>query len=96
VKQNLALRTVIFGGEALELQGLRPWFERHGDKKPRLVNMYGITENLRSRYLPAHHLEGCARRAGQRDRRAHPRFADLSLRRKSRIWYLWASQARST
>jgi amino acid adenylation domain-containing protein len=44
VKQNLALRTVIFGGEALELQGLRPWFERHGDKKPRLVNMYGITE----------------------------------------------------
>lgn len=43
-KQNLALRTVIFGGEALELQGLRPWFERHGDERPRLVNMYGITE----------------------------------------------------
>ncbi len=37
-------RTVIFGGEALELQALRPWFERHGDESPRLVNMYGITE----------------------------------------------------
>jgi len=26
------------------LQGLRPWFERHGDQYPRLINMYGITE----------------------------------------------------
>lgn len=41
---NLALRTVIFGGEALELQSLQPWFERHGDREPQLVNMYGITE----------------------------------------------------
>ena len=41
---GLALRRVIFGGEALELQSLRPWFERHGDERPRLVNMYGITE----------------------------------------------------
>jgi amino acid adenylation domain-containing protein len=41
---SLALRLVILGGEALELQSLRPWFERHGDQKPRLVNMYGITE----------------------------------------------------
>jgi amino acid adenylation domain-containing protein len=41
---TLALRLVIFGGEALELEGLRPWFERHGDAHPRLVNMYGITE----------------------------------------------------
>jgi amino acid adenylation domain-containing protein len=40
----LALRLVIFGGEALELQSLRPWFERHGDEQPQLVNMYGITE----------------------------------------------------
>ncbi len=39
-----SLRTVIFGGEALELESLRPWFLRHGDKRPRLVNMYGITE----------------------------------------------------
>jgi amino acid adenylation domain-containing protein/non-ribosomal peptide synthase protein (TIGR01720 family) len=40
----LALRLVIFGGEALELASLRPWMERHGDQRPRLVNMYGITE----------------------------------------------------
>ncbi|CAM2069713.1 Amino acid adenylation domain-containing protein [Sulfidibacter corallicola] len=43
-REDLALRYVIFGGEALDLPGLRPWFERHGDAKPRLVNMYGITE----------------------------------------------------
>jgi amino acid adenylation domain-containing protein len=41
---DLALRLVIFGGEALELQALRPWFARHGDRAPQLVNMYGITE----------------------------------------------------
>jgi amino acid adenylation domain-containing protein len=40
----LRLRTVIFGGEALDLSSLRRWFERHGDKSPQLVNMYGITE----------------------------------------------------
>ena len=40
----LALRWVIFGGEALELRGLVPWFERHGEARPALVNMYGITE----------------------------------------------------
>ena len=40
----LALRYVIFGGEALDLQSLSPWFERHGDAAPQLVNMYGITE----------------------------------------------------
>ena len=42
--RELSLRYVIFGGEALELQSLKPWFERHGDQNPRLVNMYGITE----------------------------------------------------
>ena len=42
--QDLALRYVIFGGEALEMQSLKPWYERHGDQKPVLVNMYGITE----------------------------------------------------
>jgi len=40
----LALRYVIFGGEALELASLRPWMARHGDQRPRLINMYGITE----------------------------------------------------
>jgi amino acid adenylation domain-containing protein len=40
----LALRYIIFGGEALEPAQLRPWFDRHGDASPILVNMYGITE----------------------------------------------------
>ncbi len=41
---QLALRYIIFGGEALKLSALKPWFEKHGDAKPQLVNMYGITE----------------------------------------------------
>ncbi|UGT57903.1 non-ribosomal peptide synthase/polyketide synthase [Nocardia asteroides] len=40
---DYALRTVIFGGEALEPQRLAGWFARYPDS-PRLVNMYGITE----------------------------------------------------
>ncbi|HKU72447.1 MAG TPA: amino acid adenylation domain-containing protein [Pyrinomonadaceae bacterium] len=43
-RDELSLRLVIFGGEALELQSLKPWIERHGDERPQLVNMYGITE----------------------------------------------------
>jgi amino acid adenylation domain-containing protein/non-ribosomal peptide synthase protein (TIGR01720 family) len=43
-RRPLALRYVVFGGEALEMQSLGPWFDRHGDETPRLVNMYGITE----------------------------------------------------
>lgn len=39
-----ALRLVIFGGEALEPETLRPWLDHFGDAQPRLVNMYGITE----------------------------------------------------
>ena len=44
VSDNLSLRYVIFGGEALEMHSLKPWFDRHGDQRPKLVNMYGITE----------------------------------------------------
>jgi amino acid adenylation domain-containing protein len=44
VPGDLRLRYVIFGGEALDLKSLKPWFDRHGDARPRLVNMYGITE----------------------------------------------------
>ncbi|HEX9935942.1 MAG TPA: amino acid adenylation domain-containing protein, partial [Longimicrobium sp.] len=40
----LALRHVIFGGEALDPATLRGWVERRGDDRPRLTNMYGITE----------------------------------------------------
>jgi amino acid adenylation domain-containing protein len=38
------LRWVIFGGEALELRSLEPWWDLLGDRSPVLVNMYGITE----------------------------------------------------
>lgn len=40
----LALKWVVFGGEALDLTTLAPWIERHGDEAPQLINMYGITE----------------------------------------------------
>ncbi|HVG44159.1 MAG TPA: amino acid adenylation domain-containing protein, partial [Longimicrobium sp.] len=42
--RELALRHVVFGGEALEPASLRGWVERRGDDRPSLVNMYGITE----------------------------------------------------
>jgi amino acid adenylation domain-containing protein len=38
------LRWVIFGGEALDLKMLTRWYDRHNERHPRLVNMYGITE----------------------------------------------------
>ncbi|MFK0132133.1 amino acid adenylation domain-containing protein [Streptomyces rubiginosohelvolus] len=41
---ELPLRTVVFGGEALDPARLTDWFERYGDDGPELVNMYGITE----------------------------------------------------
>ena len=41
---GLSLKFVIFGGEALDPRRLAPWFEQHGDGKPTLINMYGITE----------------------------------------------------
>ena len=43
-QKELALKVVIFGGEALEVQSLKGWIERHGEEKPEMVNMYGITE----------------------------------------------------
>ena len=43
-ENNLALRYIIFGGEALDLSSLEPWVDRHGDDYPMLINMYGITE----------------------------------------------------
>ncbi|WP_433347637.1 amino acid adenylation domain-containing protein [Micromonospora sp. CA-111912] len=39
-----SLRLVVFGGEALRPATLAGWFERLGDRTPRMVNMYGITE----------------------------------------------------
>ncbi|KFE51148.1 AMP-binding protein, partial [Pseudomonas syringae] len=43
-QQNLALRYVIFGGEALDVPSLKSWFDHFGDQSPQLINMYGITE----------------------------------------------------
>ena len=42
-RDGLALRAVVFGGEALEFRRLREWAERR-PKAPALINMYGITE----------------------------------------------------
>jgi len=43
-RSPLALRSVIFGGEALDPRTLRDWVARHGLARPALINMYGITE----------------------------------------------------
>ncbi|MYS51206.1 amino acid adenylation domain-containing protein, partial [Streptomyces sp. SID6013] len=42
--RELGLRHVVFGGERLDVNTLRPWIEARGDRAPVLVNMYGITE----------------------------------------------------
>ncbi len=39
-----ALRLVLFAGEDLGTVRLAPWLRRYGDRHPRLVNLYGITE----------------------------------------------------
>ncbi|MGW5691341.1 non-ribosomal peptide synthetase, partial [Streptomyces asiaticus] len=44
VGAELALRLVVFGGEALDPRRLREWYARHRGEAPTLVNMYGITE----------------------------------------------------
>ncbi|MDD0972508.1 non-ribosomal peptide synthetase [Pseudomonas fontis] len=41
--QRLPLREVIFGGEALQVASLAPWFDKYADSV-RLSNLYGITE----------------------------------------------------
>jgi amino acid adenylation domain-containing protein len=71
----LALRWVIFGGEALDPRSLDAWFERHGDERPRLVNMYGITETtVHVTWRPLGRDEA----ASSRSRIGRP-LADLSL-----------------
>ncbi|MBP1473180.1 amino acid adenylation domain-containing protein [Frateuria sp. MAH-13] len=57
------LRCIVFGGEALDLASLRPWFERHGARSPRLINMYGITETtVHVTYRPITHADVQANR----------------------------------
>jgi amino acid adenylation domain-containing protein len=42
--EPLELRYVVLGGEALDVSMLALWFERYGDQRVAVVNMYGITE----------------------------------------------------
>ncbi|MFC8142797.1 amino acid adenylation domain-containing protein [Streptomyces paradoxus] len=44
VGRELALRYVVFGGEALDATRVAEWYTRHPQDAPVLVNMYGITE----------------------------------------------------
>ncbi|MER8101365.1 amino acid adenylation domain-containing protein, partial [Kitasatospora sp. NPDC094016] len=60
---ELALRTVVFGGEALEHARLASWYQRHPDGAPRLVNMYGITET--TVHVTHTALDGSGDAAGQ-------------------------------
>ena len=39
-----SLRYIIFGGEALNPEQLKPWYKIYNDTAPTLINMYGITE----------------------------------------------------
>ncbi|MFJ1768229.1 amino acid adenylation domain-containing protein [Amycolatopsis sp. NPDC088138] len=41
---DLALRTVVFAGDAFDAREYREWFAAPADERPALVNMYGITE----------------------------------------------------
>ncbi|WP_099965240.1 non-ribosomal peptide synthetase [Streptomyces sp. JV178] len=43
-RDDVRLRHIVFGGEALDFASLADWFAHFGDDRPRLVNMYGITE----------------------------------------------------
>ncbi|MEU0939228.1 amino acid adenylation domain-containing protein [Embleya sp. NPDC005971] len=60
--RELALRYVVFGGEALEPARLADWYERHADDAPRLVNMYGITET--TVHVSYHPLDRASAAAG--------------------------------
>ncbi|MFD2588188.1 non-ribosomal peptide synthetase [Croceitalea marina] len=39
------LRLVVFGGERLEMEILKPWVSRYGLENVKLINMFGITES---------------------------------------------------
>ena len=43
-KRDHQLRYVIFGGEALEVATLKPWYAQNEARHTDLINMYGITE----------------------------------------------------
>ncbi|SEK07342.1 amino acid adenylation domain-containing protein, partial [Micromonospora phaseoli] len=43
-RAELAVRLVIFAGEALDPDAVRRWWTRHPETSPEMINMYGITE----------------------------------------------------
>lgn len=67
VNGELSLRWVIFGGEALNPARLKPWYMRHGEQGPTLVNMYGITEttvHVTAKVLKPRDVEGASSNIG--------------------------------
>ena len=65
---ELALRLVIFGGEALDCRMLLRWFDRHPESQCRLVNMFGITEttvHVTAETITRHHALTASRSVGQ-------------------------------
>lgn len=42
--QELALRKIVFSGEAVVTADLEAWYETHGEEGPLLINTYAITE----------------------------------------------------
>lgn len=59
VSESLALRLVVFGGEALQPSALGAWFDRFPEHSPMLVNMYGITETtVHVTYRPVSAADG--------------------------------------
>ncbi|BBJ42893.1 hypothetical protein SSPO_056110 [Streptomyces antimycoticus] len=90
---RLALRHVVFGGEALDLGRLADWYERHGAGAPcapLLVNMYGITETTVHVSYLALDAELAASGAGSLIGRGIPdlrvRVLDGALRPAPRAW----------
>ncbi|MEE1806917.1 AMP-binding protein, partial [Streptomyces sp. BE133] len=66
--RDLALRAVVFGGEALDAPSVRRWTNRHGCTTPRLINMYGITEttvHVTTNEIDENQLNNSATRIGR-------------------------------
>ncbi|MET7685699.1 amino acid adenylation domain-containing protein [Streptomyces sp. NPDC005423] len=60
---DLALRTVVFGGDAFDVRDYQDWFTAEGHR-PALVNMYGITEttvHVTIRTITAEDVDGGVR-----------------------------------
>ncbi|WP_441245336.1 amino acid adenylation domain-containing protein [Kitasatospora sp. McL0602] len=73
---DLSLRTVVFGGEALDFAALREWVGRRGLDTPELINMYGITET--TVHTTYHRVGAADLAAGAGNAIGHP-LADLGV-----------------